>query len=519
MITPIPQDSIITLYKQVPWDNSYKDIRLFDNGSQRDAYFAKLEHLSYTKCSIAKLGKSFRLEGNFNDFTEFTYLTFENPTLGAATKRFYAFITAIDFVNVNCCEISYEIDWIQSYLFLFDIGSCLVEREHVANDGKGLHTVPENLETGEYIADSIAYKNYNPAVLLSFLPDSPTPSWVNGVVDCTVSVSGTKDNLTTITDMIKIFNDAPERIVQITMIVEDMINSGGTPVAMHKGFTLEKPGSVVREAGETYTIVNNKLRIYPYFFFTVDNFMGNVEQFRWENFAGSSASFRIDGVPLPRPAMECSPIGYMLSDAERVNQGMSVVYDNFPSCPYANDTFKAWVSQYGASKVASMGAKVAGMAISIGATIAAAKPAVKATATAVALASGAITGIQEGINQYQEYQDHKIHAQQMNGGIAQSGLNFDNGRVGFRVMEYRPKMEMIKRIDGFFTRYGYRVDTVKKPNIRGRQFVNYVKTVQCQVGGKVPVDARNCMENALNSGVSFWHVDNIGQHLTSNPIV
>ena len=32
-----------------------------------------------------------------------------------------------------------------------------VEREHVSNDAVGLHTVPEGLETGEYIIDSVEH--------------------------------------------------------------------------------------------------------------------------------------------------------------------------------------------------------------------------------------------------------------------------------------------------------------------------------------------------------------------------
>lgn len=519
-IFPVTQQSVITIYKKVPWDNSYRDVRLFETEAQRNTYFAGLEHYTFEKCSVAKLGTSFKIPGNLNDMSEFSYMTFENPGLGTGAKRYYAFITGISYVNTVTTEIQYEIDWIQSFLFLFEYEACIVEREHVDNDGIGLHTVPENLETGEYIADGDYYKTFSPAVIFSFLPDESTASLQNGVLSCAIT-SGDKDltspsNLNT---ALRTFNDAPERIIQVTMCVAEMLDNGYAPKVMQEVINREKPGPVVRENGETYTIKNNKARIYPYFFLSVDNFMGNIEQYHWELFPGPYASFRIEGTPVPRPIMECSPIGYAMSDGEFINQGMSVVYDNFPSCPYANDTYKAWASQYGFSRAASLGATVASGLINIAGAGIFSKTNFVGSAVKLAAGSAAIDTGRELVSQAVDKQQHQIHSQQMQGGISQAGLNYATSRIGFRVKEYRPRLEAIKRIDGFFTRYGYRVDRVKVPYMNNRKFVNFVKCVNATVGGKVPQVAKTVMENTLNAGVSFWHVDTIGMQLNENPIM
>mgnify|MGYP003296521413 CR=1 FL=1 len=49
-----------------------------------------------------------------------------------------------------------QIDVFSTWYSSFNVGQAFIEREHVSNDAIGANLVPENLETGEYIAQNLA---------------------------------------------------------------------------------------------------------------------------------------------------------------------------------------------------------------------------------------------------------------------------------------------------------------------------------------------------------------------------
>lgn len=512
-IVPVPQGSTITLYRGVAWDNSLGDIRLFNSESERANYLAPLALQTWTQCTVADPGKSFKVSSqNFNLMVTADYMSFTN-NIGEPYKTFYAFVTNVSFINTATIEVEYEIDWIQSYLFDLQVGQCFVEQEHVNDDTIGLHTIEEKYDYGEYTIRQQLRWVHSPAVLISYLTDSPSSKVVNNVITA-IMTSGADLSYAAdfVNNIITLYNDAPERVVSVQMGVTNMVGTDGIP----QNFGSTRQIHMINQFafnGRTYTPQNNKMLCYPYRLLTVDNFMGDVEQYRWENFKTDTATFAIEGAAIPKPTMECFPIDYMGATATDVStnrvQQMSVVYDNFPVCPYANDTFRAWVSQYGASTAVKAGASVVS---SVAALAGAAATGGSTIPAAAGLANTAA-------NTYQEYKSHKIHSLQMHGGVGEAGLNYAREEVGFRCTDYAIRPEHAERIDRIMTRYGYTVDTAKVPNIKGRQYVNYVKCSTARVEGLAPIQARNALEQALLQGVSFWHTNNIGMTVNSNPIV
>ena len=61
------------------------------------------------------------------------------------------------YVNDEMTDIYINLDVFQTYQFDFIYKKSFVEREHVNNDSVGLHTVPEGLETGEYVVNTYQY--------------------------------------------------------------------------------------------------------------------------------------------------------------------------------------------------------------------------------------------------------------------------------------------------------------------------------------------------------------------------
>lgn len=526
LINPVPQNTIIKAYKAVPWDNSLKDIRLFDTPAQRDTFLNALLAGQWNQCSVVSVGKSIRVAAYYNNCIECNYLSFVNPQEGTKARTFYAYITSVNYVNVNTVEFTYEIDWIQTYLFDFVFEECLVEREHVNDDTMGKHVLEEGLEVGEYQVDYQQYMDFNPALVINVLPSNlvaqvPDNMYIPGYT----RVFNVKsiDDRASLNAMLEMYNNTPERITTIFMGVLEMKPTNPMDpqsTFFHKTMHISEETSFNDSAagpGATpYTPQNNKMLCYPYKLITADNYCGSVAQYRWENFnTPGSGDFAIEGSALPKPAMQFFPIDYRktASTAEQRNtyEQEGLWYENFPAVNYATDSFRAWVSQYGTSfaveTAASVGLSLTTMAASIG------------TGNPMGAVSGAFGAVNAATSAYQEYKDHKLHSVQSHGGVSTSGLAYARDAVGFRITEYSISQDMAKRIDKFFTRYGYHVEEVKVPNIRGRRYLNYVRCSEALVAGNISVDAKLQMERALKQGTTFWHIDNMGGVITSNPIV
>lgn len=519
LVTPVPQNTTIKAYKGVPWDNTLKDIRLFDTEAQRNAFLNTLLAGQWNNCSVVSVGKSIRVAAYYNNCIECNYLSFVNPQEGTTARTFYAYITSVNYVNVNTVEFTYEIDWIQTYLFDFVIQECMVLREHVNDDTFGLHLLDEGIDTGDYVIQQQVDSTFNAAVAVNVLRSDYMATIQNNMYNPGITriyklLDQTQiNNLNT---LLSEYNNVPERITFLVMAVENMQSNATTFEAQYfQENNFINRVNVFKEyqdATSGYTPQNNKMYTSPYCVITVDNYNGDVEQYKWEQTAaGTVFNYRVDGACLPKPILRCYPYNYMGSSGSQGVKQMQVCFDNFPMLPYATDTFKAWVSEFGRSYQINQNASIASSAFG----------------AASQIVRGDITGaIDTGISAYnnyvqsqQEKTSHQIHSLQLHGSIGQAGIAFADYHIGFRVIQYGIKPQRAQEIDMFFTRYGYRQDKVKVPNIRGRQYVNYVKCQDAIVEGNVAVDAKLQLERALDMGTSFWHVNNVGGHLTSNPIV
>lgn len=514
LISPVPQSTTIKLYKGIPWDATLENIRLFDTDTQRATYLSARTMGTWENCSVVSIGKRIRIQGLYNNLVDANYLSFTNGGFGDTARTYYAFVTSVDYVNAQTVELEYEVDWIQTYLFEFNYETCLVEREHVNDDTFGLNVVPEDLDTGEFIVDTVNTQDFDPAVILMYVDKK---EWQSNIRDNMYMpgsvVFGTMGDVTVINTTLDELNDTPERVSALFMGVTAMIGSGTT--FFSQSFTVHEFNNFI-EGTTVYAPQNNKVRIYPYKFCTLDNLQGDVEQFHWEDSnTPGSMTFAVEGAALPKPSMICFPIDYKnLSATDTHNNNYSqqmVVYNNFPACPYVSDTFKAWVSEFGTSKAITQAASVitGGMGIVGGI----------ATGNVAGAASSATNLVNNMVGYAQEKKSHQIHSLQQHGSVSESGLQYARDMIGFRVTHYSIKVKAAMRIDAFFTRYGYRVDEVKVPNIRGRANVNYVKCAVGHVGGNIATDAKLAMERALSQGTSFWHIDDIDSVLASNPIV
>ena len=146
-----PQTNVKLL--QVPINLDNKNQITFSNSTEQFNYFNSLPKLETSNFSFQRKDNIIRWPGHVDNLMYYNYCMYQNENYG--TKWFYAFITKMEYVNDNMTYIYIKTDVFQTWQFNLNYKKMFVEREHVNDDAIGLHTVPENLETGDYIIDEI----------------------------------------------------------------------------------------------------------------------------------------------------------------------------------------------------------------------------------------------------------------------------------------------------------------------------------------------------------------------------
>lgn len=478
----IPQSEFI-LYTGIPFDREHKHIRMFTSLGEQQSYFAGKIKKTYSNFSYVREQRGIRINDVADFALECNYCSFLNKGFGS--KRFYAFITGVEYLANKTTQITIQIDYVQTFILDWKIGKCFVEREHVLDDGIGRNTVSENLETGEYIVSSDGGYNAGIGIIGYFLEEDGSIN--NGVYSATSVFTST--DAPSMNSWVNRYEETPEKVIMISMCSADMV-SGLNPQSKSFSINFSGRNHTFSFNGESYVAKNNKLLSWPYRFLTIDNYNGNTEQLLWENFNEQSSpqqvSFQINESPTPKPCMEIFPLDY---NGVHSAQSQGVAYDNFPQCAYNVDTFKAWISQAVPQALVNTGASMA-IGVAAGGSV------------------GAAIGLVGGATNFAlEYKQKKLHSQSLGGTISAAGMNFSQGRIGFRIQEHTIKPEYARIIDEFFTRFGYKVDRYKIPNTTGRPDFNYVKCVESVCDGNVPEECITEVEGMFNSGVTIHHID------------
>lgn len=515
----IEPNSTFKLMENIPFNSSYSDTIIFNTKGQQQTFFAERTLFTFPKVSYMRQEKRVRIEVPADSIYQCNYCAFQNTAFG--NKWFYAFITNINYVSNQVSEISFEIDDFQTWWFDVKLQKCFVEREHVDDDTLGLHTLDEGLPTGEFMVDSVYNVREGVGVCLSALPlpeeaYTPINYEKNNVFTPVKTIGYKEENYGDMVNVIATYNEYPERIASLIMIPDDCIGMGGNVIdSALSTLSVPKKDNLYRYnqgvSTSTYSVKNNKMKCFPFSFLTVDNYNGDIEQMKWEDFNGSTALFEVYKYSTPKPALFITPTNYKNTSNGTM---FGVVYDNFPQCPYSIDTFKAWVSSTFKKQVVNAGVQVA-MATGAG-VIAGLTGNPLAIAGAV---SSTINMAKTSFDTGVDYAYKKTHSTSINGSVSDSSVNFGLGYVGFRITQYKANAEMVKMADEFLTRFGYKVMRYKKPELFSREYFNYVKTVECTVTGKAPNNVLAKIRAIFNNGITLWHTYNVGNFDVENSIV
>ena len=508
-------NSIIRLC-QIPIENDYKDQLKFTSLENQNTYFNGKILKTVGSVSFIRTESAIKLSGKYDEMMIYNYCFYENPNFGS--KRFYAFITQIEYIAEDTVKLYLELDVFQTYQFDLNYNMCFVEREHTIHDEVGFNTIPENLEIGEYVIQE-KYKDMNLTGDLKLVigstvnPAELTDSYgaiYNGIysgvkyytypiigLDTILNSMATSSKIDAITGMFY----APDWLIP---------QSGGGDVnESNDVYSYEIDfGKIENLSG--YVPKNNKCLTFPYCAVVVSNACGGsaiLHPNEWDLMFGSM-KFKVIGALTPGCAIRIYPMDYKGMD--NIDEGINL--GKYPQLNWATDQFTNWMTQTAvnvATNVVGSGIQIVGGAMMLG-----------SGATALGGVGGIASGISGIANVLNEVHKASLIPPQSSGNINSGDVITSSHNNTFHLYKMVIKNEFARIVDEYFTMFGYKTNRVKVPNVTGRKTFNYVKTIDCNIDASIPQDHLNKIRNIFNSGITLWHdPEKIHQYNEDNSII
>ena len=526
----------------VPLDNKYIHTLYFDSASAQSEYFTgkQITNGKATDCTYQRDNNKIRFPAMIEDIRMCNYVMYKNA--GYSDKWYYAFVTKMEYKDDGCTWIYIETDVIQTWLFDYQVGYCFVEREHVTDDTIGKHTVPEQLELGDYVINK---KNKNNSlgvfgIIMGVTVDLNNFSsgkfanagggWYNSVY------SGVKyykfGDASEINAVLKKLADAgqSDAVVSIfmlpTLFYSSSVPSGGTYSEITTSMGAKKLDWVntlgVNDEENYkptnlngYIPKNNKLFTYPYCYMLMNNSAGGSAIYKYELFNNPDdnkhCAFYIYSAMTPSGSIVISPRYYNGCD---INSLECLPLGKFPVCSWNTDVYTNWLTQNAVNIGIQLGTSVLQIAGGVaGGTFGGA-------VGMVAGGSSIASGIQGVTSLVGEVYQHSLQPPQAEGNVNSGDVMFASGCLSFYAYQMTIKKEYAQIIDDYFQMYGYKVNRSKVPNKNHRAHWWYTKTVDADINGAIPMEDLMKIKECYDKGITFWkNAGNIGRYYLTNSIV
>ena len=144
----------IELYRDIPLDRDYNHTWYFTsaNGQMlKMREYLSNQYSTFTNMSYMRSGRNeIKIECAIANLQDVNYMSFINKT-PFESRRYFAFVDDIEYINNETTKLHYRIDPIQTYFFDYDIMPSFVEREHAASDGLFENVIPEDFKNMELV--------------------------------------------------------------------------------------------------------------------------------------------------------------------------------------------------------------------------------------------------------------------------------------------------------------------------------------------------------------------------------
>ena len=542
------ENSKVILSKNIKVDREMKNVLSY-SPSQLINLMTDNTHLvaSDDHCSFIRERGTLQIDIDYSRVLGSNYMAYQNSDY--SNKWFFCWIDEVLYKGNNNTEIVFTVDPFETFYSDLDFENAYVIREHVNNDTIGANTIPENLDTGDPIVKA-----------QSQLPEfDVTNDWI-AVESDAVPVEGTHPNKLFTSAYYVFYNNmhvynrivSGKKLIFFTNVndlscylerlayddlIDHVTNIFMIPQMFFTGLTLgegtayrDKDGDVTftwysllddittvktiskelvkNHSFSGYTPKNNKCYCYPYNYLLVSNNVGTTHIYRYEDFSGENCDFDIKGALTIGCSFKLIPKNYK---GANVNYDESIALAKYPVCSWVSDAFTNWLTEQGTNQVTG------GISNTIQSGISGA-----AVGGFYGAAIGAgITAVGEIASSVGAFEDAKL-LPSITSGTSTGDVNWAMGANNYFFKQMQCKTEYIRIVDGFFTRFGYKVNRLKTPNITGRRYFNYVQVGSSDdvASGSIPQKYMKEINDAFRKGITIWHDHNsIGNYSVSNTIV
>lgn len=516
----------------VPLENDYLHTLYFTSKNAQANYFLNRTIRSFSHCSYQRKDSYIRVPDQYENLLGCNYVMYKN-----VDKWFYAFITDMKYISDGMTEVYIETDVMQTWLKDYTVKPSFVEREHADSDEVGEHTVPEQLETGDYIIQS---KNKNASLLVHSLImattvdlntedfEAASGGYYNGIYSGVkyyqvtgaeankaikaLAKAGKSDAIVSIFICPSIFVSSTYPADNPTGYAEVNFNQNVVRKDWVNTFGIEDEECHKPNALDGYIPKNNKLLTYPYCYMLMTNNSGASAVYKYELFNNpddnSHCAFYIYGSITPGFSIYISPRYYNGVD---INSLEGLTLGKYPICAWSTDVYTNWLTQNGMNIGIGALTSVGSIAAGIG---------MLATGGGALAGAGMIaTGLVGVASSVGEVYQHSLQPPQAEGNVNSGDVMFSSGCLTFTAYQMTIKKEFAKIIDEFFTMYGYKMNRVKVPAVAHRENFWYTKTIDVNIDGAIPTKDLQKIKECYNKGITFWdNPENIGNYSVSNKI-
>lgn len=557
----VPNSDVILL--KCPLELDEKNQLSFASKSAQYEYFYGLPKIVLTAedndYTYVRKDSVIRAGLEYDNIIEYNYVMYRNTAY--SNKWFYAFITDMQYVNDRMTNITIKTDVFQTWQFDLEYKKTFVEREHVNDDTIGKHTIPENLELGEFEIvdhknipmweDEIYTWSWCPCFCVSALP--PLASGETSIYGAANQIGGVasslyffavKSNEDAVKFIEKAYGDAQttsDAIVNVFMIPSCCVHGTFIDHKVDGHEASRNPASDVylyplynfyqtdendtpdgnlsyrlqqpRILAENYQPRNNKLYTSPYSYIYMSNNGGQDVNLKWEDFPieriGSNSmptisyrKFYVPSVSVSAKLVFTNYKNYSSPDndpSRMFNYGIS--FAKLPVCAWTTDYYTNWLTQNGINvSTQLMGGLASG---AIGAL----------TGNPTLGTLGMVNAVNSTLGQMQQAYTTPPQA---HGDVASADVNYCFKRNAISCYFMSVRKEIAAVIDSYFDMFGYKVNSLKTPNINGRYNWNYIKTIGCYIEADIPQNDLQEIKGMFDSGLTIWHHANTFMDYSQN---
>lgn len=495
----IPSSNLFLLKCPLEIDNLHQ--LTFSNSNTQYNYFSNLPKIGVDDFTYQRENNIIRYPSLIDNIRNYNYVMYQNENY--SNKWFYAFITEMNYINDEVTFISIKTDVWQTWQFDLIYKKSFVEREHVTNDSVGAHTLPENVMLGEYITTHVFYDTnlgeYGVVLGSTTSPiDGTEQTGVYNGVPSGVGYYG------------YYFNELDILQEHLQYLTNNGKQSGITgifiapQILMNYTHNGEKISSLTnpREYNISIPIISNlnsyipknkKLLTYPYCYTSVSNGNGGtiiLQPQLWTDY--NNQQWHVVACLSPGCSIAGMPQGYgneaTVGNIYQLNGG------KYPILNYSVDLYTNWQTENGLNQTIGL---ISGTTDLITGSVSALNGQFNINALV-----GGIESIATSI--FNDKIADRIPPQ-VSGNTNCGDVNFSNGSTSFTFHSCTIKREYAKIIDDFFSMFGYKVDSLKVPNLNTRPNWNYVKTIGMNIEGNIPQKDIEQIKDIFNNGVTLWH--------------